>query len=232
MLNCEVTGIENTPDGVSVTYTNRTTGETDQQLTADYCVCNIPLSVLIKLQTNFSAQFTDAMRRVPYAMALRMGAQFNKRFWETDDWIYGGQSFTNIPELGILGYPNGDYLADKGAMLIMYNFDTQAARISSLPYEERAEVALQHMEKIHPQARQYFHSAFSVAWHLEPYSLGGWPNYTAATRAQVMPILQEPEGNVYLVGEHRSYVNAWMEGAFQSAWLQVPKLHERVMQSA
>jgi monoamine oxidase len=229
-LRCEVTGIENTENGVAVTYTNLETGEEDQQLTADYCVCNIPLSVLIKLNTNFSQPFTDAMRSVPYAMALRMGAQFNQRFWETEDWIYGGQSFSNIRELGIVGYPNADYLADKGAMLIMYNFGTNAARISSLPYEERAEVALKHVSKIHPQAREHFHSAFSVAWHLEPHALGAWPSYTELTRARYMPILQEPEGNVYLVGEHLSYVNAWMEGAFQSAWLQVPKLHERVLQ--
>jgi monoamine oxidase len=230
-LNVEVTTIENTEDGVSVVYTDRETGE-EQQLTADYCVCNIPLSVLIKLRTNFSNEFTEAMQSVPYAMSVRIGAQFNRRFWETEDWIYGGQSFSNISELGILGYPNNDYLAEKGAMLIMYNFGTNAARISSLPYEERAEVALTHMSKLHPQAREHVHSAFSVAWHLDPYHLGAWPSYTEETRARFMPTLQEPEGNVYLVGEHLSHVNAWMEGAFQSAWLQVPKLHERVMNGA
>jgi monoamine oxidase len=232
MLNCEVTGIENTEDGVTVTYTNLETGEEDQQLSADYCMCNIPLSVLIKLNTNFSREFTAAMQGVPYAMALRMGAQFNQRFWETEDWIYGGQSFSNIRQLGILGYPNNHYLADKGAMLLMYNFGTNAAYVSSLAYEERAELALYYASRIHPQMREHFHSAFSVAWHLEPYSLGAWPSYTDETRAAYMPILQEPEGNVYLVGEHLSYVNAWMEGAFQSAWLQVPKLHERVMQAS
>jgi monoamine oxidase len=230
-LNSEVTKIENTDSGVRVEYTDLTTGETKKVVEADYCVCNMPLSTLIKINTNFSKAFTEAMRGVPYAMALRMGAQFNTRFWETDDWIYGGQSYSNIGELGVLGYPNNGYLTEKGAMLIMYNFGINAARISSLPYEERNKTALDYMTKIHPQAPDHFHSAFSVAWHLEPYSLGAWPSYTEETRQKYMGILQEPEGNVYLVGEHLSHVNAWMEGAFQSAWLQVPKLHDRVMNS-
>lgn len=229
-LNCEATEIRNTEEGVAVVYLNKETGE-EEEVTADYCVCNIPLSVLIKLQTNFSPEFTEAMRGVPYAMSLRMGMQFNQRFWETDDWIYGGQSFSNIPELGILGYPDEGYNAERGAMLAMYNFGTNSARVSSLSYEERAELALDYGSRIHPQMREHYHSAFSVAWHLEPYSLGAWPDYTDESRLRYMPILQEPEGNVYLVGEHLSHVNSWMEGAFQSAWLQVPKLHERVMSS-
>lgn len=229
-LNSEVTEINNTDDGVSVVYINKETGE-EEQVSADYCVCNIPLSVLIKLNTNFSQEFTEAMRSVPYAMSLRMGMQFNQRFWETEDWIYGGQSFSNIPELGILGYPDESYNAEKGAMLAMYNFGNNSARVSSLSYEERAELALDYGSRIHPQMREHYHSAFSVAWHLMPYSLGAWPSYTEESRQQFMPILQEPEGNVYLVGEHLSHVNSWMEGAFQSAWLQVPKLHQRVMGS-
>jgi monoamine oxidase len=229
-LNSEVTEINNTEDGVSVVYINKETGE-EEQISADYCVCNIPLSVLIKLNTNFSREFTEAMRSVPYAMSLRMGMQFNQRFWETEDWIYGGQSFSNIPELGILGYPDESYNAEKGAMLAMYNFGNNSARVSSLSYEERAELALDYGSRIHPQMREHYHSAFSVAWHLEPYSLGAWPSYTEEVREQVMPTLQEPEGNVYLVGEHLSHVNSWMEGAFQSAWLQIPKLHQRVMGS-
>jgi monoamine oxidase len=72
-------------------------------------------------------------------------------------------------------------------------------------------------------------SGFSVAWHLEPYSLGAWPSFTERTRKQYFPTLQEPDGRVYLVGEHLSHVNAWIEGAVQAAWMQVSKLHLRVL---
>jgi len=229
-LNCEVTEIRQSEEGVRVVFTNLATGESEE-VTGDYCMCNIPLSVLIKIPGDFSGQFREAMQSVPYAMALRSGLGFKRRFWEQDDWIYGGQSFSNIGELGILSYPDEDYGAQKGAMLGMYNFGNNAARVSSLPYEERIELALEYGSRIHPQMREEFMSGFSVAWHLEPYSLGAWPSYTERTRENAFPILQEPDGRIYLVGEHLSYVNAWIEGAVQAAWMQVAKLHSRVMQA-
>jgi monoamine oxidase len=64
-----------------------------------------------------------------------------------------------------------------------------------------------------------------------PYELGAWPEYTSVSRARYYPRLLEPDGRIYLVGEHLSYVNGWMEGAFQSAWYQLEQLHTRVMQS-
>ncbi|MGH2532245.1 MAG: flavin monoamine oxidase family protein [Thermomicrobiales bacterium] len=227
-LNSPVTEIRQTEDGVRVVYTDGATGQ-PAEMTADYCVCNAPPSVLLKMQVDWSSEMREAVQNVPYAMAFRMGAQFKRRFWEEDDWIYGGQSFTNIPEIGILGYPDDNYFAQKGAMLLSYNFGNNAAKISSLSLQDRVNVVLEHGSKVHPQMRDEFESAFSVAWHRMPYHLGAWPSFTARVRQQYFPRLQEPDGRIYLVGEHLSYVNAWLEGAFQSAWVQVEKLHQRVM---
>lgn len=230
-LNCEVTEIRQNEDGVRIGFLNKETGQ-EEQIEGAYAMCNIPLSVLIKIPADFSRQFTDAMRRVPYAMALRLGLGFKRRFWEQDDWIYGGQSFTNLPDLGIIGYPNHGYGAEDGGVLLgTYVFDTAAAFISSMDYDQRLDYALENGSKIHPQMREEFIDGFSVAWHLQPYSLGGWPDYNPQVRAEVMPIFQEPDGRVYLIGEHLSHVNAWIEGANQAAWLMVEKLHRRVMQS-
>jgi monoamine oxidase len=163
-------------------------------------------------------------------MAIRMGVGYKRRFWEEDDAIYGGQSFTNIPELSILGYPDNDYNAQKGVLLNAYAWGTDAAHLSTFSYQDRIDRILEMAVKIHPQMKEEYESGFSVAWHLEPYSLGAWPNYNERSRTEFYPRLQEPDGRVYLVGEHLSYVNAWMEGAVQSAWMQVEKLHTRVMQ--
>lgn len=229
-LNCPVTEIRQSEDGVRVVYTNNETGE-KEEITGDYVMCNIPLSALLKVAVDFDEPMKTAVRSVPYAMALRMGIGFKRRFWEEDEWIYGGQSFTNISQLGILDYPDDNYLSkDGGVMLGMYNFGNNAAFVSSLPYEDRQALALELGSKVHPQMKDEVVSAFSVAWHLEPYSLGAWPSFTRESREQVMPILQEPDGRIYLVGEHLSNVNAWMEGAVQAAWMQVEKLHTRVMQ--
>lgn len=96
--------------------------------------------------------------------------------------------------------------------------------------QARIELALDFGSKIHPQYRDSFENGFSVAWHRVPYSLGGWPVYNEATRQQYYPRLLEPDGRIYLVGEHLSYLPGWIEGALRSVWLQVDKLHRRVHQ--
>jgi monoamine oxidase len=229
-LNSEVTEIRQSDNDVTITYKNTESGET-QQIKADYCMCNIPLSVLMKIPSDFSSKMRAAMEGIAYATAMRMGMQFKRRFWEEDDWIYGGQSFFNNSKVGILGYPNSDYMASKGVLLALYNFGNDAINISRLSLKDREEFGLQWGSKIHPTYRQDFESSFSVAWHRMPYSLGAWPSFTTRTRQQYYPTLLEPDGRIYLVGEHLSYVNAWQEGAYQAAWVQVPKLHERVMQT-
>ena len=229
-LNSPVQEIRQDENQVRIVYQD---GETGQQaeITGDFCVCNIPLSVLIKIPADFSSEFADALLRVPYAMSMRMGLAFKRRFWEEDDQIYGGQSFFNVPEIGIMHYPDFDYHAQTGVLLGMYNFGDVAANISILSPRDRAEVALEYGSKIHPTFREDFQSAFSVAWHRMPFQLGAWPSYYPASRAQYYPRLLEPDGRVYLVGEHLSFVNAWIEGAVQGAWYQLERLHQRAMQS-
>ena len=228
-LNSEVQEIRQSDDGVTIVVRDTETDE-EREVTADYCMCNIPLSVLIQIPGDFSSEMTEAMQAIPYQMSGRGGAQFNRRFWEEDDWIYGGQAFTNIPEIGIMDYPDDDYHAEKGAMLVYYSSGNIASTVGAMSYEERMELALEEGSKIHPQMRDEYHSGFSVAWHLYPYTMGAWPTFPGETRQQYFPTLQEPDGRIYLVGEHVSYLNAWAEGAIQGAWMQLEALHSRVMQ--
>ena len=48
-------------------------------------------------------------------------------------------------------------------------------------------------------------------------------------RATAYPVLCEPDGRIYLAGEHLSYIGGWQAGAFESAWQQVERLHARAM---
>lgn len=228
-LNAPVQEIHQTDDQVRIVYTDPDTGQ-PAEITADYCMCNIPLSVLIKLKTDFSSEFREAISHVPYAMAFRMGLAFDRRFWEEDDWIYGGQSYFNIPEINIYEYPPEGYGTDSGVLLGAYAFGLPAARMSARSNQARIDYSLEYGAKIHPGIREDFSSGISVAWHRMPYELGAYPSYTPLSRSLYYPRLLEPDGRVYLVGEQLSYVNAWMEGAFQGAWYQIEQLHSRVMQ--
>jgi monoamine oxidase len=230
-LNSKVTEIRQSESGVRIVYTDTTTGQS-AEITGDYCVCNIPLSVLMHIPADFSSDMQTAIQSVPYAMAGRAGAQFKRRFWEEDDWIYGGQTFTNFPKLNIIGYPDSNYHAEKGVLLVYYNTGINSGEISGYSLAERQEFALSWGEKIHPTYRQDFESMISVHWHRMEHTKGAWPSFPGPVRQTYFPRLQEPDGRIYLVGEHLSNLNAWQEGAFQAAWMQVEKLHKRAMSEA
>lgn len=223
-----VTNIENGPEGVRVTY-DGPDGEATME--GDYCICTIPLSVLSQIPTDFPSRVRSAMNDVTYAATGKMGLQFGRRFWEEDDWIYGGHSITNF--FGNISYPSQNFQGDKGVILGYYNFGGEAVRVSDMTPEQRVEYALENGSRLHPgQYRENFETAFSVAWHRVPYSLGGWASWSDERRDRSYPVLQEPIGRTYLAGEHLSYLTGWQSGAIESAWLQIEKIHQRAAQEA
>ncbi|MDZ7799273.1 MAG: flavin monoamine oxidase family protein [Trueperaceae bacterium] len=224
----EVTQIRQGEDGVRIVYRDTRTDEMGE-MTGDYVVCTIPLSVLNGIDGDFSEDFRQAMSGVSYASTGKIGLQFARRFWEEDDWIYGGHSETNF--FGSISYPSYNFHKQKGVILGYYNFGGEAVRVSNMTPEERTEFALENGEKIHPgQYRDNFEESFSVAWHLVPYSLGGWASWSSDARENAYPLLNEPDGRVYLAGEHLSYLTGWQAGGIESAWLQIEKLHRRAAQ--
>lgn len=230
-FNAEVTEIRQDEDGVRIVYRDTESDETTE-VTGDYCICTIPLSVLIKIPADFSNEMVTAMRAVPYVATGKMGLQFARRFWEDDDEIYGGITFINNSSIDTIAYPDYDYLTQKGVIQGYYNFGTAAMEVSARSLQARIDLALEQGSRIHPQYRDEFETGFSVAWHRMPYALGGWPNYTDRTREQYYPRLLEPDDRIYLAGEHIGYSNGWQEPAIAGAWLQIEKLHERVMQGS
>lgn len=189
---------------------------------ADYCVAAVPLPLLASMETDFSPEFKKQVASVPYAAAGKMGLQFKRRFWEEDEDIYGGASKTDM-EIAQIVYPSWGYLARKG-VVVGYYLQGQAGRpIGDRTPAERQALALEQGAKIHPQYPAEFESAFSVAWHRVPWSRGSWSNSSAAARK----VLSVPEGRVYLAGDHLN-MNAWMQGAFESARQVATAIHTRV----
>jgi monoamine oxidase len=102
--------------GVDITYTDMTSGQV-KAIKADYCVCTIPLGVLNQVENNFSPELSEAISAVPYTSAVKIGLEMKRRFWEEDDFIYGGHSFTN-QEISLISYPNFDFFAKKPGVLL------------------------------------------------------------------------------------------------------------------
>jgi monoamine oxidase len=227
-LNAPVQEIRQNDDEVRIVYRDPDTGE-ETELTADYCVCAIPLPILVQMGVDFSSDMQEAINGVPYSTVGKIGLQFGRRFWEEDEHIYGGLTLTNT-DLGHVHYPTYGYLEPKGVVQGFYSFGSAATRVSAMDEEDRHEWCLDELSKIHPQARDDYESGFSVFWHLERYFQGGSPSYDARARDLYYDRIMEPDGRVYLAGAHCSYTTGWINGAVESAWIQVEKLHERVQQ--
>jgi monoamine oxidase len=223
-LGAEVTNITNLPDGVKIIYKDAL-GE--HALQGDMCICTLPLPVLSNVNNNFSGDVSRAIDYISYMQTGKIGLQFKRRFWEEDDHIYGGITHTNN-DLTQIFYPSYDYLGKKGILIGYYNFNEKALRTGDLNYADREKLALQKGRLIHPQYDTEFERSFSVSWHKTKYSMGGWAVYSGETRKNQYPVLLQPDQNVYFAGEHLTYLNAWMAGAFESARSVVTALHGRI----
>lgn len=224
IFNAPVKELRKTETGVRVVY------ERDgkpQEITAEFCICTLPLPILKNLDSDISGTVKRAADFVPYIKTGKIGLQFKRRFWEEDDGIYGGITRTNM-DINQIWYPSFGFMGQKGVLIGYYNFYSRAEAVGNLSLPERQKLALEQGIKIHPQYANEFDNAFSLAWHRIPYSEGGWATYDDNTRRKFYPALLEPDGTIYFAGEHTTYLTAWMAGAFTSARRAVEEIHTRV----
>jgi len=195
---------------------------------ADYCICTIPLSVLRSIDMQVTPAFKKAISGVSYAPVGKIGLQMKRRFWEEDHAIYGGHVYFDNPDISSIAFPSTGWLGPKGVLLGYYQFGTNAAKISAKSLADRQAFAVAEGQKVFPQYAENVESSFSIAWHRVPHNLGGWAEWSPDGRKESYPILNEPDGRIYLAGEHLSYLTGWQEGGMESAWQQITKLHKRV----
>jgi monoamine oxidase len=194
----------------------------------DYVVCTIPLSVLRSIDMQVSPRFKQAIGAPAYAPVGKIGLQMKRRFWEEDDHIYGGHIYTDNPDILTISFPSWGWMGKKGVLLGYYQFGANAAKVSAKTPAERAAFAVAFGQKVMPQYAENYEKSFSVAWHRVQYNLGGWVEWNDQTRKDEYPVLCEPDGRIYLAGEHVSYITGWQAGAIESAWQQLAKIHKRV----
>ncbi len=197
-------------------------------ISGDYCVCAIPLSVLRGIDLQVSPEFKTAIGGVSYASVGKIGLQMKRRFWEEDHAIYGGHIYYDDADIGSISLPSTGWLGKKGVVLGYYQFFANAAKISALSLADRQAFAIAAGEKVFPGYGDNVETSFSIAWHRVPYNLGGWAQWSDDGRRDAYPKLVEPDGRIYLAGEHLSYITGWQEGGIESAWSQITKLHKRV----
>ena len=226
--NAKVTGIAQDDHGVTVTYEDTTSPDQPRQAKADWCVCTIPLSILSQIPVQVSEAKAAAIAAVPYMASAKVGLQFNRRFWEEDDAIYGGVTMTDLP-IGMISYPSHGIGTKKGVLLGSYNFFLEAYEFTALDPVTRIRKAVEYGALIHPQYPKAFENGIAVAWHRSPFTLGCFGWWTDEAREKHYADLCSMDGRIVLAGEHASYLPAWQEGAILSSLSAIDAVHRRAM---
>lgn len=232
--NSKVTRIEQSAEGVTVSFVDAkgAGAGSPQQLKADWCVCTIPLSILSQIDIQVGEPMKQAIAAVPYGASFKVGLQFKRRFWEEDEAIFGGISYTDLP-IEQISYPSNNFnTRGPGVLLGGYAFDdTHAYEFTALPPRERIRAAVEFGAQLHPQYRKEFQNGVSVGWHRIPWVNGCFGIWSDEARKQHYRNLCEIDGRIVLAGEHASYIPAWQEGAVLSALDAVKRLHTRAQAS-
>jgi monoamine oxidase len=223
----EVREIRREREGVRVLYRDRRGGAL-RSVAGDYCLCTIPLPVLAGIPADFSPEVRAAIAAPQYAKVVKIAFQANRRFWEEDDQIYGGISWTE-QDITQVWYPSTGFHGRKGVLLGAYIWsDDIAERVGVLAPAERLALAMQNGARLHEHYAKHVTHGISVAWQKVPENLGAWVDWSSETRKSAYETLLRPDGPIHLAGEHLSYVTAWQEGAVLSAQAAVTAIAERV----
>lgn len=222
----KVTEIKQDDKGVTVTYQDLASGKT-ATAQGDYCICTIPLSILSQIpMTGISDKLASAIKKVPYGPSFKAGIQYKRRFWEQDDAIYGGVTYTD-QTMSLMSYPAHNYNSKgKGVVLGAYMFGPDAVKFSGMNPKDRLQEVLKQNTAIHPQAEKEFENGISVGWHRVPWTLGCYGLYNEETRKNDYPTLCALDNRFILAGEHTSYWNAWQEGALLAGNHAVETIHK------
>jgi monoamine oxidase len=218
--------LRRTGSGVAVMYANEASGMSN--IEADYAICTIPLSVLAEIPSDLSDDFKSAIAAAHYARAAKIAFQADRRFWEVDHQIYGGISWTSR-DITQIWYPSSGFHAQKGIILGAYIWDDAIGEaFGRMTPAERLSAAATSGGKIHSGYQDEVSRGIAVCWQTIPYSQGAWSEWSEDSRRTSYPLLNKPDGPVYLAGEHLSYLTGWQEGAVLSAHAAVRAIGARV----
>ncbi len=201
-------------------------GGARKEVEGDFVLCTLPCPVLsrIEVRPELSGPKWRAIRELCYDSSTKVLAVARRRFWETDDGIYGGGTFTDLP-IATTYYPSDNAQGKServsrgpGVMLASYSWGQAARRLASLDHPARAEVTLRHLSRVHPQLREpgMVRETRSWSWDNHPLSGGAFAWFMPGQHTALYADLISPEGRIYFAGEHASLTHTWMQGALES----------------
>jgi monoamine oxidase len=210
----EVVQIRQSESGVKVVYRDLASGQ-NQTVSADYCICALPLTILKTIDNDFSPALKMAIDSAAYDSAYKIAWE-SRRFWEQDNNIYGGLSFVRRP-VDTIWYPSAGMFSETGIILGGYGIEN-GSEFGALPdTESKLAASRQSIELLHPGCSQELKNPIYVSWGHIPYNLGSWVSGLDVGKPAGYDEWIRPHGRVYFAGDHTSHIVGWQEGAALSA---------------
>jgi monoamine oxidase len=220
-----VTQLRRTEAGARIAWKH---AGTEHRLDTPFVVVTVPFPALADVDTDFTPATRTAMASVDYVPAGKVAFQASRRFWELDQQIYGGISWTSRDATQIW-YPSGGLQQVKGILVGAYIWsDTLGNEFAAKPLAQRLSDTLDDVAHLHPEAPRWLGQGVSVAWKNIPYTRSGWAEWSKAARTTQFPVLLKGDGPYLFAGEHMSFITGWQEGAVRSAHKVLGDIAERM----
>jgi monoamine oxidase len=213
-FGARMTAIDQSDDSITVHYQ---TAAGSAQVSGDYAIITIPFAVLrhVEILKPFSRAKQKAIRQLHYDASAKILFQCRRRFWEEDDGIFGGGTFTDLP-IRVTYYPDHSRETGRGVILASYTWSEDAQRWGSLSPADRITQALDDMAEIHPQIKAEFEVGTSKMWHDDEFAGGAFALFDPGQQTLLHDQIVAPEGRIHFAGEHASLAHAWIQGAIES----------------
>lgn len=232
-LGCQVTRLSQDPLSKRAAATYLEDGA-EKRAEGDFVLCTLPLPVLgrIEVEPPLSRGKQRAIRELAYDSSTKVLALCQRRFWEREDNVFGGGTFTDLPT-GITYYPSDNAQAqdpkvsDAAAVLLAsYTFGQQARRLALLGDRERSALVLHSLANVHPQLRTpgIVRRTVSWCWDTHRHSGGAFAWFNPGQHAALHRHVIAPEGRIFFAGEHASLSHTWMQGALESGLRAVKEM--------
>ncbi len=215
-------------DACIVTVAPPLIGETGTVTLAGKSISQMPIPEEMRISTNLPEPVKQALASVRMAPAIKVGLQARRRFWEEDNDIYGGISWTSHLSRQIW-YPSANFMESTGVLTAAYNSGSEAMQFGNLSRQERIEEAAKGGTSLHSNFRKDvdLDAAISIAWQYMPWQVGGFAADTYLTQPEIYATITDwPQGQILLAGDSASQMPGWQEGAVSAAHLAVRSLVE------
>ena len=102
----------------------------------DYCLSTMQPQLLAQVNSALPPSFKDSLMKVKQTPAIKVGWQALYRFWEQENNIYGGISWTD-DAIGQIWYPSEDFNARTAVITGAYNRGPAATEFGEFDQERR-----------------------------------------------------------------------------------------------